>query len=110
MLCFMRLLEVYVIETGDDLGSVLQAGILLPEHLADTECSDCGESIGHANGAEVFDPFCVVIDESDRDWMICVDCASSVVDGDFRQATNKPEVYESPTTIEKLSGEDYELF
>ena len=67
MLSFMRSLEVHLLETDTDLGSALKAGLLLPEHLRETACSDCGESIGHANGEDSFEPFCVVIDETDRD-------------------------------------------
>jgi hypothetical protein len=109
MLCFMRSMEIHVLETASDLAGALKVGLLLPEHLTDTECSDCGDGIGHANGAESFYAFCVVIDETDRDWVICMECASPVVDGDVRQATRTPEVYESPSTYSRILDDDDEI-
>jgi hypothetical protein len=106
MLSFMRSLEVHLVETDADLGSALKAGLLLPQHLTETACSDCGESIGHAGGPDSFEAFCVVIDETDRDWVVCTECAAPVIDGDFRQATTTPEVYLAPTTYSRLLDDE----
>jgi hypothetical protein len=106
MLSFMRSLEVHLLETDADLGSALTAGLLLPEHLKETACSDCGEGIGRCRDADYFESFCVVIDETDRDWVLCADCASPVIDGDYRQATTTPEVYLAPTTYSKLLDDE----
>lgn len=108
MLCFMRSLEVHVIETDDDLDEAVQAGIVLQEHLEESECSDCGVEVAHAGG-QTFDAFCVVLDDSDRDWLVCLDCASSVVEGDFRQATSKPEVFKPPTVYSQ-DDDDLEFY
>jgi hypothetical protein len=101
----MRSLEVHVIETDSDLNYAIQAGVVLVEHLEESECSDCGLGVAHSNGEDAFDAFCVVLDDSDRDWLVCLDCASSVVEGDFRQATTKPEVFKPPTVYSPAEEE-----
>ena len=103
----MRSLEVHVIENDEDLDEAIQAGIVLQEHLDESECSDCGVEVAHASGTQTFDAFCMVLDDSDRDWLVCLDCASSVVEGDFRQATTKPEVFKPPTVYTQDDDLDF---
>ena len=103
----MRSLEVHVIENDEDLDEAIQAGIVLQEHLEESECSDCGVEVAHASGTQTFDAFCMVLDDSDRDWLVCLDCASSVVEGDFRQATTKPEVFKPPTVYTQDDDLDF---
>jgi len=103
----MRSLEVHVIETASDVESALTGGVLFPENLIDTSCSDCLEGIAYS-GLDDFSPFCVVIDENNRDWAICIDCSSSVIDGAWRQATKLPEQYSAPNTYQ--GEEDLDFF
>lgn len=78
MLLFMRSLEVHVFETDTDLDNALKAGIVFPEQVAITECSDCGEGVCYTD--ELFCPFALIIDENDQDWILCEDCASPILD------------------------------
>ena len=110
MLCFMRSLEVHVVETEADLEEAIEVGLFLPEQIRDSECSDCGIEVAHTSGESTFDPFCVVLDDSDRDWIVCLDCASSIVEGDFRQATKAPEVYKPPVVYNTNDDEDLDFF
>lgn len=89
----MRSLEVHVLETATDIGGALSAGTVSPEQVIETTCSDCGEDVGYLDGMVDFIAFCVVIDENNRDWIVCLDCSASIVDGDWRQATTSPERY-----------------
>lgn len=98
---------MHVVETASDVDRALTAGVLLPEHLVDTVCSDCSEPLGYS-GLEDFIPFCIIIDENNRDWCICTECGSPVVDGGWRQATNKPETYSKGNMFE--SEEDLDFF
>jgi hypothetical protein len=107
MLCFMRSLELHVIETASDVDDAVTAGVLLPENLVETECSDCSEGVGYS-GIEEFAPFSVVIDENNRDWVLCTECASPVIDGGWRQATHMPETYSKGNLYEP--DEDIDFF
>lgn len=74
----MRSLEVHVFETETDLDDALRSGVALPEQLAMTECQECEELTGICDFG--FEPFVVVIDENDRDWALCYECASPMLD------------------------------
>jgi hypothetical protein len=74
----MRSLELHVIESETDIQLALSSGVLLPEQMVMTECSDCEDLIGLR--ASSFEPFVVVIDEHDQDWTVCGDCARPIVD------------------------------
>lgn len=74
---FMRSLEVHLFETDSDLDSAIASGAVLPEQLIRTVCIDCQGPVGFA-GLE-FEPFVVVIDENDQDWLACTDCAKAIL-------------------------------
>ncbi len=76
----MRHLEIHVIETEHDVDLALQSGVLSLDRLDSTECVDCALPVGHASTAG-FEPFAVVIDETDCDWAVCLECASPVTEG-----------------------------
>ena len=101
MLCFMRALELHIIETASDVDLAIKAGLLEPHRLDYTSCSDCDDSVGHASTGEEFEPFVVVIDASDADWVVCIDCASPITDGDLRKAVT-PENFQELTNKKKL--------
>jgi len=97
----MRSLEVHVFETETDLDHALRSGIALPEQLAMTECRECDLTTGICDGD--FEPFVVVIDENDQDWILCTDCASPMLD--------YVDTYFPPVTKSHFSvaGEEYEI-
>ena len=99
MLCFMRAFEVHVLDTPSDIDLAIKAGVLEPHRLDYSSCSECEESIGHITLQETFEPFCVVIDADDNDWVVCVDCASPIVDGLFRATSD------GSTSLELLLSE-----
>lgn len=78
MLCSMRHLELHVLETETDIDLAIQAGVLRTEQLASAECAECGDFVGHASNG--FAAFTVVIDETDADWALCLECSAPVVD------------------------------
>lgn len=73
----MRSLEVHLFETEDDLDYAIASGTILPEQLASTKCVDCNGRVGY--GGLEFEPFVVVIDENDRDWVACCECSKAVL-------------------------------
>lgn len=73
----MRLLEIHMFETEDDITSAIQVGAILPEQLIHSTCIDCKGGVGYA-GLD-FEPFVIVIDENDQDWLVCCDCAKPVL-------------------------------
>ncbi len=96
----MRALEVHIIETASDIDLAIKAGLLEPTQLNAVNCSDCEEEVGHTGGVEEFEPFAVVIDADDADWVVCIDCASPITDGDIR-LTMFTEPHELLTTPKK---------
>lgn len=78
MLSSMRHLELHVLETETDIDLAIQAGLLNGEQLASAECAECGELVGHDSSG--FIGFAVVIDETDTDWTLCLECVAPVVD------------------------------
>lgn len=102
MLLSMRSLEVHVFETETDLDNSIRAGIVLPEQIARTECSECEEPISYSTG-DSFCPFVLIIDENDQDWSLCEDCASPIVD--YVDASFPPV---TRSHFEHL--DDYEIF
>lgn len=79
MLLSMRHIELHMLETDSDLDLALQAGLLEPEQLVSTVCSDCDEYVAHVG--DEFIPFAVVLDDKDRVWFVCEDCSAPVTDG-----------------------------
>lgn len=73
----MRSLEVHVFESEDDIDMAILSGTGLPEQLAFTTCAECHAPVGSFGGA--FEIFVLVIDENDRDWLLCSDCAGPVL-------------------------------
>jgi hypothetical protein len=73
----MRSLEVHLFETETDVDYAIASGTLLPEQLASTKCVDCGERVGYVTTD--FEPFVVVIDENDQDWVVCCECSRPIV-------------------------------
>lgn len=101
----MRSLEVHVLESETDIDLALSSGVLLPEQMVMTDCSDCDGRVGY--GAASFEPFVVVIDEHDQDWTVCADCARPIVD--YVNAYFPPTVesyYGSPFIEEDLEPFD----
>jgi hypothetical protein len=74
----MRSLEVHLIESETDIDSLLNAGLLLPEQLAATDCYECDAEIGFIDPE--FEAFVVVLDENDQDWTVCAECAGPIID------------------------------
>jgi hypothetical protein len=97
----MRALELHIIETASDVDLAIKAGLLEPHRLDYTSCSDCDDTVGHAATDEAFEPFCVVIDADDNDWVVCIDCASPITDGDLRKVV-EPEMLQEFTNKKKL--------
>lgn len=103
----MRSLEVHVLETETDVALALSSGVLLPEQMVMTECSDCEDLVGLR--ASRFEPFVVVIDEHDQDWTVCSDCARPIVD--YVNAYFPPTVesyYGNPFVEDELEPFDLE--
>lgn len=75
----MRSLEVHYFETEHDLDGALSSGLVLPEQLLATDCSDCNAKLAYS-GAKKFTPFVFVLDENDQDWLVCEECASPILD------------------------------
>lgn len=75
----MRSLEVHYFETERDVELALSSGLVLPEQLARTDCSDCREKLCYSKD-HTFTPFVLVVDENDQDWTVCEDCAGPVLD------------------------------
>lgn len=112
MLCFMRSLEVHIVETASDVDLAIKAGLLEPQHLDYSTCSECDDAIGHVIDDGSFEPFAVVIDVDDADWVVCTDCASPVTDGDLRRQMT-PDSYEHLMSLKKsdslLDEDDFDL-
>lgn len=76
----MRSLEVHYFETERDLELALTSGLILPEQLIVTDCSECKDKLCYSNPTCDFEPFVLVVDENDQDWVVCEDCASPILD------------------------------
>lgn len=76
----MRSLEVHYFETERDLSLAMTSGLILPEQIASTGCSDCSSKLGYSGTQTEFTPFVFVVDENDQDWVVCEDCASPILD------------------------------
>jgi len=76
----MRSLEVHVFETGVDIDLGLQAGLLELDDLDYTQCAECDERVGHV-GTD-FVEFALTLDDEDRAWFTCGDCAGPVVNSE----------------------------
>lgn len=75
MLDRMRHIELHVVETETDAFSAVACGLLEDPALV-TACVDCGDDVG---ALEVFEPYCIVLDDQDR-WFLCTYCAEPVTD------------------------------
>lgn len=109
MLCFMRALEIHVIETASDIDLALQAGLLEPSQLDNATCSDCDEAVGYLVGVE-FEPFVVVIDEHDNDWVTCSECADSVTEGDLRLGLGPSIISIDALAVDFIDDDELEKF
>jgi len=76
----MRSLEVHYFETERDLSLALNSGLILPEQLALTGCTECEEKLCYSDIKSKFTPFVLVVDENDQDWVVCEPCASPILD------------------------------
>jgi len=76
----MRSLEVHYFETERDLSLAINSGLVLPEQLARTSCTECGDKLCYSNACAEFTPLVLIVDENDQDWIICEDCASPMLD------------------------------
>ena len=77
---FMRSLEVHYFETERDLSLALTSGLILPEQIAVTDCTECDDKLGYLDIRMKFTPFVLVVDENDQDWVVCAECASPILD------------------------------
>jgi len=75
----MRNLELHSFEEPEDIDEAIQAGLLL-EELQDAECYYCQDSVGFLSLDEYF-PFCLIIDDEEREWFVCMKCAEPVLYG-----------------------------
>ena len=62
----MRSLEVHYFETERDLSLALTSGLILPEQLVITGCSECKEKLAYSGTQAEFTPFVLVVDENDQ--------------------------------------------
>lgn len=76
----MRALEVHIIETASDIDLAIQAGLLEPHRLDSSACAECEELVGYGSNVDDFEPFCVVIDIDDNDWVVCIDCSAPLTE------------------------------
>ena len=97
----MRALELHIIETASDVDLAIKAGLLEPHRLDYSSCSDCEDSVGYLISDDTFEPFVVVIDASDADWVVCINCASPITDGDLRKVVT-PETIKEFTNKKKM--------
>ena len=75
----MRSLEVHYFETERDLELALTSGLILPEQLIITDCTECKEKLCYSSSKD-FTPFVLVVDENDQDWIVCETCAGPILD------------------------------
>lgn len=99
----MRSLEVHHFQTEQDLELALTSGLVLPEQLVATDCSDCNKKLGYS-GAGTFKPFVFVLDENDQDWIVCETCARPILD--YVDAFFPPVV----KSHFKLDEDEYDIF
>jgi hypothetical protein len=105
MLFSMRHLELHVVETEQDIDLALQSGILTVDRLDMTTCFECDEPIGYNLELDGFEPFVVVIDDTDSDWALCLDCSAPVLD-----STGKSEPISEAEWPAEDSSDDLEIF
>ena len=74
----MRNLEIHAFDDESDLDSAIQWGIV--EHFDSVSCVSCDTPLGHSAVGE-FARFCLVIDDEDAEWFVCLECAEPVVYG-----------------------------
>lgn len=97
----MRSLEVHVFETEQDVDIAIQSGTALPEQIAQTSCLECEGALGYSS-LDGFEPFVFVIDENDQDWVVCIECASPIVD--------YVDAFFPPIVTSRFTSEDLEYF
>lgn len=107
---FMRHLELHVIETEHDIDLALQAGLLELDRLDATECVECGVSLGYSDRTAEFEPFTVVIDESDTDWSLCLECASPVIDGELFESDSDSVEWIAHLELQDDDSDELEQF
>ena len=93
----MRHIEVHVLETDADVSLALTSGLIELDDLDGATCSDCEESVGHAD--DTFYTFCVVLNEDDY-WFVCEDCATPVVHSE----STIPFVFEFGGFVDGIDG------
>jgi hypothetical protein len=74
----MRNLELHSFEHPEDIDEAIQAGLL--DELQEAECYYCQDSVGFFS-IHQYHPFCLVIDDEEREWLICVKCAEPILSG-----------------------------
>lgn len=105
MLCSMRHLELHVLETETDIDLAIQAGLLNGEQLASAECAECGDFAGHS--PDGFAPFAVVIDETDADWTLCLECVAPVVDNPLQYTATSLKLAALSETFDEDDLEEF---
>jgi hypothetical protein len=101
----MRSLEVHYFETERDLSLALSSGLVLPEQLASTDCTECSDKVCYSDPTCEFTPFVLVVDENDQDWVVCEECASPILD--YVDAFFPPVV---KSHFEPLDTDEYDFF
>jgi hypothetical protein len=102
----MRSLEVHLFETETDLDFAIASGTILPEQLVSTKCVDCEGRVGY--GGFEFEPFVVVIDENDQDWIACSECARAILN--YVDAFFPPVTKSHFAKIDEHIDDDLEIF
>jgi hypothetical protein len=85
----MRNLELHTFETDTDIDEAIQSGLLEPNSFRQTECLSCNAPVGFIDELG-FIPFVYVIDDEDREWFICLECAEPVLLGLSSEVVFKP--------------------
>ena len=98
----MRSFEIHLFETGSDLELALQGGIVTPERVASTTCSECEEFVAYSGEPDKYIPFALTIDEDDHDWVLCVDCASPILD--------HSEIFSIADSVDLFTSDDLDFF
>jgi hypothetical protein len=71
----MRHLEVFIVESIKDLDELSALQVDVDDNES---CGTCMKDVGVDYSGDL-EPFCAVVEDEDDIWVICTDCASSVI-------------------------------
>jgi hypothetical protein len=72
----MMHIEIHVIQTDRDVDAAVQCG-LLDGPFEVEPCHNCDAEVGSLGD---FEPFAIVLDETDDPWIVCYDCALPIIE------------------------------